>query len=146
MYKRIGWVKRSKNMTTKEDCVFCNGIKEEEVLLRTDNFIVVFDINPIQQGHLLILSKRHCLNIRELSHLELTELILLEQQIVDTLERNFNVDGVTIALNNGTIMDEGVHFHVHVIPRYKDDEFWDTISVKEKELSQEKLKSRIGGV
>ena len=133
-------------MTTKEDCVFCNGIKEEEVLLRTDNFIVVFDINPIQQGHLLILSKRHCLNIRELSHLELTELILLEQQIVDTLERNFNVDGVTIALNNGTIMDEGVHFHVHVIPRYKDDEFWDTISVKEKELSQEKLKSRIGGV
>ena len=35
-----------------------------------------------------------------------------------------------IIINDGSVMDKGVHFHVHVIPRYIDDGFWDHNKVK----------------
>ncbi|MDH5042634.1 HIT family protein, partial [Enterococcus faecalis] len=39
-----------------DKCIFCHGISNEDVLIQTDNFFVVFDIDPIQEGHLLIIS------------------------------------------------------------------------------------------
>ena len=56
------------------------------------------------------------------------------------LETNFPVLGVTIAQNNGRLMDPGTHFHVHVIPRYSEDGFWDTVHVEEKEFAVAQLK------
>ncbi|APZ49972.1 hypothetical protein BW721_10235 [Jeotgalibaca sp. PTS2502] len=38
-------------------CIFCNEIKEEQILLETASFKVIFDSDPIQLGHLLIISK-----------------------------------------------------------------------------------------
>ncbi len=53
------------------------------------------------------------------------DLIKLEQKLVATLYEVFDVDGVTIVENNGSIMDKGTHLHVHVIPRFLSDGFWD---------------------
>lgn len=40
-------------------CVFCKGIKEENILFQSNYFKMVWDINPIQSGHLLVISKEH---------------------------------------------------------------------------------------
>lgn len=100
-------------------CIFCEGIETKQLLIQTDNFKVVLDIDPIQSGHLLIISKQHFMDIRELSDSALMELFKLQKQIINVYEAHFPVDGLTIIQNNGTIMDEVTHFHIHIVPRYK---------------------------
>lgn len=111
-------------------CIFCEGIEEKQILMQTENFKVVLDIDPIQSGHLLIISKQHIMDVRNLSDLALIELFELQKQIISLFEAHFSVDGMSIIQNNGTIMDEGTHFHVHIVPRYKGDEFWTHQKVK----------------
>lgn len=122
------------------DCVFCDQISSREILKRTSNFKLVYDIDPIQEGHLLIISMEHYMNILEIPNTVLHELIELQKEIVFLLESNFSVEGVTIMQNNGRIMDEGTHFHVHVIPRYLEDSFWDNQQVFRHELDLKKMK------
>lgn len=122
------------------NCKFCNDITEQQILLETTHFKVIFDIDPIQHGHLLIISNQHILDIRELSMEQQLEVIQIEKAIITILERHFSIPGVSVIQNNGTIMDEGTHFHVHLIPRYIDDDFWTYQLVKEHELSLQELK------
>lgn len=121
------------------NCIFCNCIEDSQILYETDNFIVVYDIDPIQKGHLLMITKQHYGNIREVPESVLYELIRLEQQVAEIIEKNFDVLGVTGMQNNGLVMDEGTHFHVHIIPRYADDGFWENQAVKQHELPLEQL-------
>ena len=37
-------------------CIFCECIEDSQILAETDHFFMVYDINPIQKGHLLIIS------------------------------------------------------------------------------------------
>lgn len=69
----------------KMKCIFCNEIKEEQILLETASFEVIFDIDPIQLGHLLIISKSHTESIIDLTSETLLELIILEKKIVEVL-------------------------------------------------------------
>lgn len=105
-------------------CIFCEGIEEKQILLQTENYKVVLDIDPIQSGHLLIISKKHFMDIRELTDSALLELLELQKRIINVFDTYFSVDGVSVIQNNGTIMDGGTHFHIHIVPRYKGDDFW----------------------
>ncbi|MFZ2576784.1 MAG: HIT family protein [Lactococcus hircilactis] len=129
-----------KGVEEMKACIFCQQIKLEQILSETEYFKVVFDINPVQMGHLLIISKKHAMDMRELLDEELFDLLKLEQQLMSKIYDTFDVDGVTIAQNNGSIMDKGTHCHVHVIPRYKNDEFWDNQKVVPHENDLLKLK------
>lgn len=121
-------------------CIFCNEIKEEQILLETASFEVIFDIDPIQLGHLLIISKSHTESIIDLTSETLLELIILEKKIVEVLENNFDILGVSIIQNNGKVMDDGTHFHVHVVPRYTEDKFWDNQTVVRRNIDINHLK------
>ncbi|MFL0583897.1 HIT family protein [Solibacillus silvestris] len=120
-------------------CIFCVGIETKQILIQTDNFKVVLDIDPIQSGHLLIISKQHFMDIRELSDSALMELFKLQKQIINVYETHFSIDGLTIIQNNGAIMDEGTHFHIHIVPRYKGDEFWTSQEVNYHPISISEL-------
>ena len=124
----------------KMKCIFCNEIKEEQILLETASFEVIFDIDPIQLGHLLIISKSHTESIIDLTSETLLELIILEKKIVEVLENNFDILGVSIIQNNGKVMDDGTHFHVHVVPRYTEDKFWDNQTVAKRNIDINQLK------
>ncbi len=124
-------------------CIFCQQIKSEQILSETEHFMVIFDINPVQTGHLLIVSKKHYMDILEMSDEVLFDLVKLEKNLVSKIYDIFEVDGVTIAQNNGSIMDIGTHCHVHVIPRYKNDGFWDNQKVVHHENDILKLKENL---
>lgn len=110
-------------------CIFCNDIIEEKILYRTKHFKLVWDIDPIQTGHLLIISKDHFTSLTELPLLVLHELAELEQKVTQMMEDTLPIDGVTLVRNDKDLMDAGTHFHSHLIPRRKDDGFWDPIAV-----------------
>lgn len=108
-------------------CIFCNLPKENWVS-ESEYFFAVWDIDPIQEGHLLVISKKHRMSLTELPDAEKLDLLTFQTNLITRLE-NQHFFGVTIAINNGKLMDEGTHFHSHLIPRYENDGFWDKIEL-----------------
>jgi len=80
------------------------------------------------------------MDLRALSAAQLLELVMLEKELITMLEEQFLVDGVSVIQNNGAIMDDGTHFHVHLVPRYIEDGFWEQQVVEERGLSVETLR------
>ncbi|WP_156300372.1 HIT family protein [Streptobacillus canis] len=124
-------------------CIFCNEIKDEDVFYETENFKCVWNIFPIQEGHILVLSKKHFMNILELDQEVLVEMINLQKKLTYILEENKEVLGVTVSYNNGKIMHPGTHFHFHVVPRYLADGFWDKIDVERVKFDKLEFENRI---
>lgn len=120
-------------------CIFCHQLKEEEILLQTKHFKLVFDIDPFNDGHVLIISREHYMNLLELPDDAVLELISLEKMLIHLFEQHFDADGTTVLQNNGGVMDSNTHFHVHITPRYKDDGFWDNVSPVRHALNIEQL-------
>lgn len=109
-------------------CIFCDGIPETSIIYQTENFKVVFDIDPIQTGHLLIISKQHYDTLSQMPSRIRYELSDLEVFLAEQLCQQLNLDGITLACND-RLFDDGTHFHVHLIPRFQTDGFWDNITL-----------------
>ncbi|MGV3310651.1 HIT family protein [Streptococcus suis] len=109
-------------------CVFCHQLKEEDNLYQTEHFKVVWDIDPIQTGHLLIISKDHYDTFSQVPPAVRYELSDLEVFLTEKLCQTLAINGVTTACND-RLFDAGTHFHVHLIPRFRSDGFWDQISL-----------------
>ena len=125
------------------NCIFCEGIEERQILFETAYFKAVYDIEPIQFGHVLVITKKHRIHINELSQQELSELMVIQQQVIEVIEQTVHVDGVSVVMNNGAIIDEGTHFHIHLIPRYQQDDFWTHQQVVEKPIDLQTLQSKL---
>ncbi|MGQ7657599.1 HIT family protein [Streptococcus suis] len=109
-------------------CIFCHQLKEEDILYQTEHFKVVWDIDPVQTGHLLIISKEHYDTLSQIPSTVRYELSDLEVFLTEKLCQALTIDGVTIACND-RLFDAGTHFHVHLIPRFRSDGFWYQISL-----------------
>ncbi|HEM5994246.1 TPA: HIT family protein [Streptococcus suis] len=114
-------------------CIFCHQLKEEDILYQTEHFKVVWDIDPVQMGHLLIISKEHYDTLSQIPSAVRYELSDLEVFLTDKLCQALAIDGVTTACND-RLFDAGSHFHVHLIPRFQSDGFWDQISLAQVQL------------
>ena len=80
------------------------------------------DLSPATKGHALILPKQHYANIFEIDENVLRDLIVLAKKVASAMKETLNCDGVNIVQNNGEAAGQTVfHFHMHIIPRYKDD-------------------------
>ncbi|WP_105114494.1 HIT family protein [Streptococcus suis] len=114
-------------------CIFCHQLKEEDILYQTEHFMIVWDIDPIQTGHLLIISKGHYDTLSQIPSTIRYELSDLEVFLTEKLYQTLAIDGVTIACND-RLFDAGTHFHVHLIPRLQEDGFWDQMSLAQVQL------------
>ncbi|HEL1580358.1 TPA: HIT family protein [Streptococcus suis] len=119
-------------------CIFCHQLKEEDILYQTEYFKVVWDIDPVQTGHLLIISKEHYDTLSQIPSAVRYELSDLEVFLTNKLCQVLTIDGVTIACND-RLFDAGTHFHVHLIPRFRSDGFWDQISLAQVQLKLNKF-------
>lgn len=107
------------------DCLGCKlANKETEVYIIYENEKVtcILDIDPIHEGHTLILPKKHVEDLNGLDQ-ELS-LAIMEASIMisKALTNLYNPDGITILQNNGKCNDLN-HYHMHVFPRYIEDGF-----------------------
>ena len=108
-----------------ENCVFCNlanGIWDSATLYEDDDFRVILDLGPASKGHALILPKAHYANIYEIPEELAAKAIVLAKKMAGIMTEALNCDGFNIVQNNGEAAGQTVfHFHMHLIPRYKDD-------------------------
>ncbi|MEJ2506959.1 MAG: HIT family protein [Ignavibacteriaceae bacterium] len=107
------------------ECIFCNiveGKSEAEVIFEDDNLIAFLDIQPINYGHTLVVTKKHYDNFLTVPSEELTHIINATQFIAGAVKRSVNADGFNVITNNGNSAGQTVyHFHFHIIPRFNAD-------------------------
>jgi len=105
------------------DCEFCQIIKERISILRENaHFIVILDQYPVNEGHTLIIAKRHIKYISELVKQEYTSLIDILIKAKTLIEHEYTPDGFNVGINEGVVAGQTVeHLHVHIIPRYIGD-------------------------
>lgn len=110
----------------KDDCIFCklaNGDIPTATLYEDDDFRVILDAGPAAKGHALILPKEHYANLYELDDELAAKVMVLAKKMITKLTDILGCDGCNIVQNNGEAAGQTVfHFHLHMIPRYKDDE------------------------
>jgi len=108
-----------------EDCIFCKIAKGEvpaEKIYEGENFFIINDVNPVSEGHCLIISKEHYETIFDLPSEFGKELIEVVQLHAKRLIDEGKAEGINIVNNVKEAAGQIVnHFHFHIVPRKKDD-------------------------
>lgn len=124
-----------------ENCIFCkiaNGEIPSKTIYEDDEFRVILDLGPAAKGHALILPKNHYADLYELPEETASQVMLLAKKMATQMTEKLHCDGFNLVQNNGETAGQTVfHFHMHLIPRYKDD--GQTIGWKPGEPSSEEL-------
>lgn len=111
---------------SEANCIFCkimNGEIPSKTLYEDEEFKVIFDIAPASKGHVIILPKYHAANIFELPDEVAGKTFIMAKNVATVLKQVLNCDGINILQNNGEEAGQTVfHLHVHVIPRFKNDQ------------------------
>lgn len=105
------------------ECIFCKIINNElpSYTVYEDDIVKVFlNIKPCSNGHLLVVPKKHYDNIMDIDLDTLNHINMINKKMYDLLKSKLNVDGLTISQNND-YGQEIKHYHVHLTPRYKND-------------------------
>ena len=106
-------------------CIFCKVIAGEipsEVVDSDDHTLTVMDINPATRGHVVVITRTHAENLLELSDEDLMATMTTVRRVVHRMRDTLHPDGFNILHNIGRAAWQSIfHFHIHVIPRYKDD-------------------------
>jgi len=141
------------NNTNKYHCIFCsiiNGTNEGITVYDNNHFLVLMDKYPINHGHTLVIPKKHYDNLLFMPHDEVGKLYSLVSIIAKAVVSAVSADGFNIGQNNGKSANQIFpHVHVHVIPRFKNDNSngrWPTRYIaKEEELYEfsKKIKSQL---
>ena len=107
-------------------CVFCKIINGEipSYKLYENDFVMCFlDISQATKGHTLIIPKKHFENIFDLDSTYASEILKAATIVSNILKEKLGVKNVNLLNNSGTLAGQTVmHFHLHVIPRYGNDE------------------------
>ena len=108
-----------------KDCIFCKIVNNEikSHTIYEDELVKVFlDANPETNGHMLIIPKKHYQNILDLDEKIIPHAVkIIKEKLYPLMKEKLHCDGMTIAQNN-EYGQEVKHFHIHVVPRYENDQ------------------------
>ena len=107
------------------NCLGCNLANKHEqvhVVFEDEHVCCFLDHDPFNEGHVLILPKKHYDAVEEFDEATAFSIMKASMLISKAIKRLFSPDGITICQNGG-IFDELSHYHMHVVPRYKNQSF-----------------------
>jgi histidine triad (HIT) family protein len=107
------------------DCIFCKIIKGEIPsfkILENNKVFCFLDINPLSRGHILVVPKEHYQDIFDIPEKELQEIISIAKELAHKVKKGLGAQGVNLINASGETAEQSVfHFHLHIVPRYKND-------------------------
>jgi ATP adenylyltransferase len=114
-----------------EECFLCaasRATSDEErrarlVLWTTDLSVVVINLFPYTNGHLLISPRAHKADMEELTDAELLDFERQSIESIKLLKRAISPQGFNVGINLGRCAGAGLpgHVHQHVVPRWAGD-------------------------
>ena len=120
-------------------CPFCLLVQRKEndqtQLRQTDIVFQTTDITafiatrrwPNNQGHVLIIPNEHFENIYDLPVSLSSKIHLASRDIALAMKAEYQCDGIMLRQHNEPAGDQHIwHYHLHVLPRYQNDDFYNT--------------------
>jgi len=107
------------------DCVFCK-IRDGQIpsmkVFEDDRTLVFMDINPLNSGHCLVITKAHAATLFDADVADLQAAIATAQRVAVAIRDGLKPDGLNMLQANGAAAFQSVlHFHLHLIPRWNND-------------------------
>jgi histidine triad (HIT) family protein len=109
------------------DCLFCQILTGDEkayLIEEDDRVLVVAALSPFTPGHLIAIPKSHSRNILDADPEDVAAAYLAAQRTAQRMRTRLDCAGVTIYTGAEPASGQRVmHFHIHILPRYLDDDF-----------------------
>ncbi|MHA1341238.1 MAG: HIT family protein [Promethearchaeota archaeon] len=129
----------------QDDCIFCNIIKGKipcSKIFEDENVLAFLDINPLAKGHTLVVPKYHFQTLIDFPEEKIEIFFKNLKKIATKISEKLEADGFNIIQNNFKAAGQEIdHFHVHIIPRWKNDCLFKGITKTQRKATQEELKN-----
>ena len=104
------------------ECIFCDIIEGKRncyLIYEDDEHIAILDKYPIDNGHSLVIPRKHHERVTDMSAEKVGNLFSIVPKIAKAVIKTTKADAFSMAQNNGRAAKQIVpHVHVHIIPRY----------------------------
>ena len=112
---------------TPMHCPFCDiirGAGEVSVCYEDAVSMAFMDIQPVNDGHVLVVPREHYARLEDLPRALGLHLYQVATQLIPVVQQVAGTRDMNIVVNSGSLAGQDVHhFHVHLIPRCPDDGF-----------------------
>ena len=103
------------------ECIFCDYSKSD-IIVENKLTYAILDNFPVNNGHCLILPKRHFADFFEATEEEIKAIYSLMHEVKEMFDVQYEPAGYNIGINVGVYAGQTInHLHVHLIPRYIGD-------------------------
>ena len=107
------------------DCVFCK-IRDGQIpstrVFEDERTMAFMDINPLNEGHCLVIPRAHAATIFEVDEADLRAAIATAKRVAKAIREVLRADGLNVLQANGVAAFQSVpHFHFHLVPRWIGD-------------------------
>jgi histidine triad (HIT) family protein len=113
-------------MEPDPDCIFCKIVAGELPCFKLhedEDTLAFMDINPLNDGHALVIAKGHHVNLFETPDEALAAVASVVKRVAQAVQEVLAPDGLNVLQANGPAAGQSVyHYHVHVLPRRSDDD------------------------
>ncbi|HUE30460.1 MAG TPA: HIT family protein [Verrucomicrobiae bacterium] len=106
-------------------CIFCRIVGGEipaEVVAREPEVMAFLDVQPLADGHVLVVPRAHAACVEDLKPAEADALFRAVVRLAGPVRAALGAAGTTIGVNNGEATGQTIpHVHVHIVPRWAND-------------------------
>jgi histidine triad (HIT) family protein len=107
------------------------------VIYEDETVIAFLDIRPLYEGHMLVIPKKHYMDIFDIPEDQLSQVHKVTKQVSAAIKKATNSDGISIIQQNGKAAGQDIfHFHVHAVPRFQGQKLPSFSSLKEVERTK----------
>jgi ATP adenylyltransferase len=125
---RLAYVAAAKPPTASDPCFICAGLAEQDdrknlIALRTPKSVVLLNLFPYNNGHLLVAPRAHKGRLHDLDAEEILDSQQTLTRMIDVLDQRMRPEGYNVGLNLGRVAGAGLpgHIHWHIVPRWHGD-------------------------
>ncbi len=108
-----------------EDTIFMKIIRREipaDIVYEDADTLAFLDVQPNNPGHTLVVPKKPFRNIFDIDDETLTAVWRTTRKVAKAVKEAVGAEGMNINTNNEAVAGQLVfHYHVHIIPRFKND-------------------------
>ena len=107
-------------------CIFCkiiNGDIPSKKIYEDEDILAILDISQATKGHTLVIPKKHFDNLLSIDDNEYLKVMKKVKDLAKVIVKAFDAKGCNILNNCNSVAGQSVmHFHVHIIPRYEEND------------------------
>jgi histidine triad (HIT) family protein len=110
-----------------EECIFCGilgGQLPASVIYEDESAVAFLDIRPIHAGHTLVIPREHYADAASCPRELAGHLFGVSTMLGPAIVRVTDAHGFNVWTANGKAAGQEIlHFHLHILPRYREDSF-----------------------